>query len=117
MLANPHLTDVEWAALSPLVKPNKHARAVDDRVVALAFFLAEVRGVSLEMVGPALGVSGATLRTRRARWLADGTLPKLLEPGAAVTARLRREQFGSSGDVMRQQAEAMERLAKLCGFD
>jgi hypothetical protein len=116
MRALPRLTDAEWQVLSPLVKANKHGRAIDDRRAVLAFFLAEVRDISLENVAAELGLSGATLRTRRKRWLADGTMARLFERGPGVIERLRREQFGHS-DVIAQQSERMERLFQIMGWE
>src|SRR5262249_50515356 len=68
MPSNPYLTDDEWATLAPLVPSNRHPRAVDDRCVVLGLFLATARNVSLERIALELGLCGATLRTRRARW-------------------------------------------------
>jgi transposase len=87
----PRLADDEWQELAPLVRPNGPPRAIDDRSVVLALFLAVARNASLEKVAPELGLSGATLRTRRARWQKDGTLERLLAHGEGAIDRLRRE--------------------------
>ena len=58
-----------------------------------AFFYCVATQCTLEALPPAYG-NPRSLRTRRQRWQADGTLAKLMQAGAPVIARMRNVYWG-----------------------
>jgi transposase len=96
----PQVTDREWRLIAPLLPPahgpGKPRR--DDRRYLSAFFYAAACNCSLESLPAAYG-NARSLRTRRQRWQADGTLARLMEAGAPVIARLRAGYWGLIRDA------------------
>ena len=63
-----------------------------------AFFYAAACNCSLDSLPPGYG-NGQSLRSRRRRWTADGTLQKLFDAGAPAVTRMRREYWGMLRDA------------------
>ena len=61
-------------------------------------FYAEACKCSLDSLPAGYG-NARSLRTRRSRWLANGTLPQLMEAGEHVIRRMRREYAGLIRDA------------------
>jgi hypothetical protein len=61
-------------------------------------FYAEACKCSLDFLPAGYG-NARSLRTRRSRWLANGTLPQLMEAGEHVIRRMRREYAGLIRDA------------------
>jgi transposase len=89
------ITDREWRAIEPHLPPTggPGKPRQDDRLMLSAFFYAEATTSALECLPPAYG-NPRSLRTRRQRWQADGTLAKLMEAGAPAIARMRDVYWG-----------------------
>src|SRR4051812_16441167 len=82
------LSDDEWSAIAPtLPSAPQDARRVSDRLVIAALLAAEASQLSLETIAPSFRLAAPTLRTRRARWAADGTLPQLIDAGGPAIRR------------------------------
>jgi transposase len=90
----PRITNAEWYLIAPHLPPahGPGKPRQDDRRYVSAFFYAEACNCSLESL-PGYA-NPRSLRTRRQRWEADGTLAKLMEAGAPVIARMRDEYWG-----------------------
>ncbi len=94
----------EWRKLEPLLPPSVGRPGkprLDDRLMVSAFFYAEATRSALECLPPAYG-NPRSLRTRRQRWLVDGTLAKLMKAGAPVIKRMRSTYWGllrAAGDI------------------
>ena len=58
-----------------------------------ALFYSAATKCSLELLPVGYG-NPRSLRTRRSRWTADGTLPRLMQAGAPVIARMRNAYWG-----------------------
>jgi transposase len=97
---NPMITAHEWrkiaAHLPPHSGPGKPRQ--DDRRFVSAFFYAAACNCSLESLPPIFG-NPRSLRTRRQRWERDGTLARLLQTGAPVIARMKRDYWGAIRDA------------------
>jgi transposase len=91
----PMITTSEWRALSahlpPTHGPGKPRQ--DDRRYVSAFFYAEACRCSLDSLPAGYG-NPRSLRTRRQRWEADGTMARLMKIGAPVIARMRNAYWG-----------------------
>jgi transposase len=85
----------EWKKLEPLLPPTggPGKPRLDDRLMLSAFYYAEACDCSLDSLPPGYG-NPRSLRTRRQRWEADGTLTRLMEAGAPVIARMRAGYWG-----------------------
>jgi transposase len=88
----PLVTATEWKLIAPLLppavgRPGKPRQ--DDRRYVSAFFYAEATRCSLDALPLAYG-NARSLRTRRQRWEADGTMAKLMQAGEPVVQRMRR---------------------------
>jgi transposase len=90
----PRITNAEWKLIAPLLPPNNGTGRPrqSDRRYCSAFFCAEACQCSLESL-PGYA-NPRSLRTRRQRWEADGTLAMVMEAGASVIQRMRREYWG-----------------------
>jgi hypothetical protein len=88
----PMINAREWKSIAPLLPPNNGPGKprLDDRLMVSAFFYAAACNCSLDSLPPSYG-NPRSLRTRRQRWEADGTLQKLFKAGAPVIARMRAE--------------------------
>jgi transposase len=86
----PMITAAEWRSIAPHLPPTggPGKPRSDDRVVVSAFFYAEATNATLECLPPAYG-NPRSLRTRRQRWQADGTLAKLMKAGAPAIKRMK----------------------------
>jgi hypothetical protein len=82
----------EWRAIAPLLPPTggPGKPRLDDRRYVSAFYYAAATTSALECLPKAYG-NPRSLRTRRQRWQADGTLARLMQAGAPVIARMRAE--------------------------
>ena len=91
----PIINSREWSSIAPLVPPahGPDKPRSDDRLMLSAFFYAAACSCSLESLPPGYG-DPRSLRTRRQRWQADGSLAKLMEAGAPVIERMRRGYLG-----------------------
>jgi hypothetical protein len=85
----PMITAREWRAIAPLLPPSggPGKPRLDDRLMVSAFFYAEATTSALECLPAGYG-NPRSLRTRRQRWEADGTLARLMQAGAPVIARM-----------------------------
>jgi transposase len=85
----------ELKSISPLLPPTggPGKPRSDDRLYVSAFYYCEATRCSLESL-PAGYCNARSLRTRRQRWTADGTLPKLLEAGVPIVERMRDAYWG-----------------------
>ena len=88
--------EADSTLLAPAHGPGKPGQ--DDRRYVSAFFYAAACNCSLESLPAAYG-KARSLRTRRQRWEADGTLARLMEAGAPVIARLRAGYWGLIHDA------------------
>jgi transposase len=90
----------EWKLIASLLPPNDGPGKPrqDDRRYVSAFFYAAACNCSLESLPPAYG-NARSLRTRRQRWEADGTLARLMEAGAPVIERMRAGYWGLIRDA------------------
>ena len=84
----PLVTAREWHLIAPDLPPTggPGKPRSDDRCYVSAFFCAEACNCSLESL-PGYA-NPRSLRTRRQRWEADGTLQKLLEAGRVPSTAL-----------------------------
>src|SRR6478736_5827256 len=86
------LTDNEWELIRPILPiPKRGPKRPHDRSVCAAFLFARAAGVSLESLPLGQFPDWRFLRTTWARWLADGTLPRLFEVSARAQARMAKE--------------------------
>lgn len=109
----PRLTSYEWRRIAPILPAGKATRRRhDDRDVVDALFYCEAARCSLEAVPHQYKVGCRTLRTRQARWRADGTWPKLIDRGEAAITRMRREICNGNDDLLAECARVFgwERL-------
>ena len=96
----PLINSREWQSIAPLLPPD-HGPCkprLDDRLMVSAFYYAAATRCSLESLPSAYGNPGS-LRTRRQRWEADGTLTRLMEAGAPVIERMRHGYLGLIRDA------------------
>jgi transposase len=86
----PKVNSGEWRSIAPLLPPNHGPGKprLDDRLILSAFYYAEATRSSLECLPAAYG-NPRSLRTRRQRWEADGTLARLMEVGKPVIERMK----------------------------
>ena len=86
----PIITAGEWHLIAPLLPPTDGPGKprLDDRLMVSAFFYAEACRCSLDCLPAGYG-NPRSLRTRRQRWQADGTMAKLMKAGEPVIARMR----------------------------
>ena len=86
----PKVNSDEWRSIAPLLPPNHGPGKprLDDRLMLSAFYYAEATRSSLECLPAAYG-NPRSLRTRRQRWEADGTLARLMEVGKPVIERMK----------------------------
>ena len=96
----PMVTVREWKLIAPLLpptvgRPGKPRQ--DDRRYVSALFYAEACRCSLEAL-PAYA-NPRSLRTRRQRWEADGTMARLMEAGQPVVQRMRCTYWGLVRDA------------------
>ena len=77
----PMIHVAEWKKLQPLLPPSggPGKPRSDDRLMLSGLFYSAATKCTLECLPPAYG-NPRSLRTRRQRWKADGTLPKLMKP-------------------------------------
>ena len=96
----PQINAREWCSIAPHLPATGGAGKPrsDDRLMLSAFFYAEACRCTLESLPSAYG-NPRSLRTRRQRWTADGTLPKLMQAGTPVIARMRRQFWGLVRDA------------------
>ena len=85
----------EWKSISPLLPPRNGPGKPrqDDRLMLSAFFYCVATQCALESLPVAYG-NPRSLRTRRQRWQADGTLAKLMQAGVPAIARMRDVYWG-----------------------
>jgi transposase len=106
----PRLTSGEWRQIAPILPPGKQMRSRHrDRDVVTALLYAEAARCSLELVPAQYGIGFRSLSTRRLRWRADGTWPRLLEAGEPAIVRMRRELVDPE--------DLLERCARVFGWD
>lgn len=92
----PMISSAVWKLLTLLLPPSARRPGKprqDDRRYVSAFFYAEATRCSLDCLPAAYG-NPRSLRTRRQRWQADGTLARLMEAGAPVIERMRNTYLG-----------------------
>ncbi len=91
----PMIHIAEWKKLAPLLPPTggPGKPRLDDRLMLSGLFYAEACQCSLESLPPRYG-NPRSLRTRRQRWQADGTLPRLMKAGTPVIERMRAGYWG-----------------------
>ena len=91
----PMITLAEWKKLAPLLPPTggPGKPRSDDRLMLSGLFYSAATKCTLESLPPGYG-NPRSLRTRRQRWTADGTLPRLMQAGAPVIERMRRGYWG-----------------------
>jgi hypothetical protein len=90
----------EWKKLAPLLPPagGPGKPRLDDRLYVSAFFYAEATNSSLECLPAGYG-NPRSLRTRKQRWQADGTLAKLMKAGEPVIQRMHNYYWGLIRDA------------------
>src|SRR4029450_6561813 len=90
----PMINAREWRLISPLLPPTggPGKPRLDDRLMLSAFYYAQATTSALECLPKAYG-NPRSLRTRRRRWEADGTLARLMQAGAPVIARMRADYW------------------------
>jgi Putative transposase of IS4/5 family (DUF4096) len=83
------ITTTEWKLIAPLLPPTggPGKPRLDDRLMVSAFYYAEATRSALECLPAGYG-NPRSLRTRRRRWTADGTLARLMEAGKPVIRRM-----------------------------
>ena len=107
------LTNAEWKRIATtLPTAPRDARRVSDRLVVGALLAVEASGMSAEIVAQQFGIAPQTLRTRRARWTADGTLQKIFDAGEAATERMRHAYCARYGKAGIEGAQGLELLSK-----
>ena len=96
----PMIHVAEWKKLQPLPPPTggPGRPRSSDRLVLSGLFYSAACKCSLESLPPAYG-NPRSLRTRKQRWTADGTLPRLMQAGEPVIARMRNEYWGLIRDA------------------
>ena len=96
----PMIKHAEWKLIAPILPPNDGPGKPrdDDRRYVSAFFYAAACNCSLESLPPAYG-NARSLRIRRQRWEADGTLARLMKAGAPVIERMRAGYWGLIRDA------------------
>ena len=92
----PMINASEWRMLAPHLPPTGGAGRprLDDRLMLSAFFYAAACNCSLDSLPAGRYGNARSLRTRRQRWEADGTLATLMKIGAPVIARMRNAYWG-----------------------
>ena len=97
---NPMITTREWRKIAAHLPPNSGPGKPrqDDRRFVSAFFYAAACNCSLESL-PRIFGNPRSLRTRWQRWERDGTLARLLQAGAPVIARMKRDYWGAIRDA------------------
>ena len=105
----PMIKHAEWKLIAPLLSPNDGPGKPlqDDRRYVSAFFYAVACNCSLESLPPAYG-NARSLRTRRQRWEADGTLARLMEAGVPVIERMRVGYWGLIRDASLDRRNSTE---------
>jgi len=96
----PLITAAEWRSISPHLPPTggPGKPRSDDRLMLSGLFYSEACRCSLESLPAGYG-NARSLRTRKQRWTADGTLPRLMQAGAPVIERMRRGYWGLVRDA------------------
>ena len=96
----PMIHIAEWKKLAPLLPPTggPGKPRSDDRLMLSGLFYSAATKCTLECLPPAYG-NPRSLRTRKQRWTADGTLPLLMQAGAPVIERMRRGYWGLVRDA------------------
>ena len=96
----PMITLAEWSSISPLLPPTggPGKPRSDDRLMLSGLFYSAATKCTLECLPPGYG-NPRSLRTRRPRWPADGTLPRLMQAGAPVIERMRHVYWGLMRDA------------------
>ena len=96
----PMIRSAEWKLLVPLLPPTggPGKPRLDDRLFFSALFYAAACGCSLQSL-PSGYPNPRSLQTRRQRWTADGTLPRLMKAGEPVIQRMRRTYWGLIRDA------------------
>ena len=91
----PMIRSAEWKKLEPLLPPTggPGKPRLDDRLMLSAFYYAEATRSALECLPAGYG-NPRSLRSRKQRWQADGTLARLMEAGAATITRMRDQYWG-----------------------
>ena len=91
----PLITYREWLKIAPLLPPTggPGKPRQDDLKMLSAFYYAEATRSSLECLPAAYG-NPRSLRTRKQRWAADGTLAKLMKAGEPAIQRMRDTYLG-----------------------
>jgi transposase len=83
------LSDDEWAQIRAVLPiPKRGPKRPHDRATCAAFLFAQAAAVSLESLPLGQFPDSRFLRTTWARWMRDGTLPRLFEVGAKAQARM-----------------------------
>ena len=85
----PMITAAEWRKIEPLLPPTggPGKPRSDDRLMLSGLFYSAATKCSLESLPAAYG-NPRSLRTRKQRWEASGTLAKLMEAGAPAIERM-----------------------------
>ncbi len=91
----PMIHIAEWKKLAPLLPPTggPGKPRLDDRLMLSGIFYSEACRCSLDSLPAAYG-NPRSLRTRKQRWAADGTLHRLMEAGEPIVARMRADYWG-----------------------
>ena len=92
----PLITAREWKSIAPHLPPSggPGKPRSSDRLMLSGLFYSEACRCSLKSLPPGYG-NPRSLRTRRQRWTADGTLAKLMKAGEPVVQRMRRLYWGT----------------------
>jgi transposase len=107
------LTAAEWKRIAKVLPPApQDARRVSDRAVISVLLGCEATGMSVESISRMLDIAPQTARTRKARWAADGTLPRILDAAEPALARLRNVYCARYGQAAIDGAEALEILSQ-----
>ena len=95
----PMITAAEWRKIEPLLPPTggPGKPRSDDRLMLSGLFYSAATKCSLESLPAAYG-NPRSLRTRKQRWEASGTLPRLMEAGEPAITRMRDVYWGRIRD-------------------
>jgi transposase len=104
----PRLNDAEWRSISTVLPAGRAMKQrIDDRSICDALLYAAARHCALESLPHR--ISHKTLRTRQARWKADGTMVRLMKVGRPAITRMR--------DAIDNDGDLLTRAARIFGWD